>query len=66
VAAPAPDELYRGATSVFAAIIIAFGLVIVGVTLANGGGITALGIWMGIGFVGLGAGRLYLALRARD
>ena len=66
MAAPAPDEVYRGVTRVFAAIIVAFGLVIVAVTVANGGGITSVGVWMGIGFVGLGAARLYLALRARD
>ena len=62
----APDEVYRGVTRVFAAIILAFGLVIVAVTLANGGGITSVGVWMGIGFACLGAGRLYLAVRARD
>ena len=66
MAAPAPDEVYRGVTRVFATIIVAFGLVIVAVTVANGGGITSVGVWMGIGFVGLGAARLYLALRARD
>ena len=64
--APAPDEVYRGVTRVFAAIIVAFGLVIVAVTLANGGGITSIGVFMGIGFVCLGAGRLYLALRTPD
>jgi len=65
MAAPAPDEVYRGATRVFAAIIVAFGLAIVVVTLASGGGIASVGVWMGIGFVGLGAARLYLAMRAR-
>ena len=65
MAAPAPDEVYRGVTRLFAAIIVAFGLLIVVVTLANGGGITSVGIWMGMGFVCLGAARLYLALRGR-
>jgi len=66
MAPPAPDEVYRGVTRFFAAIIVAFGLVIVAVTLVNGGGITSVGLFMGIGFVCLGAARLYLALRTHD
>ena len=66
MARPAPDEVYRGATRVFATIIVGFGIAIVVVTLANGGGVGAAGLWLGLAFVALGAGRLYLALRARD
>jgi hypothetical protein len=58
-----PDELYRGATRVFAAVIVGFGITIVVVTLANGGGIAATGLWIGLLFTALGAGRLYLSLR---
>jgi hypothetical protein len=61
---PAADEAYRGATRVFAAIILAFGVLIVAVTLANGGGVAATGIWIGLLFCALGAGRLYLSLRS--
>jgi hypothetical protein len=61
--APAPDEVYRGVTRVFGAIILGFGLTIVVVTLANGGGVTSFGLLIGIVFVALGAGRLYLATR---
>ena len=61
--APRPDEVYRGATRVFAMVIIGFGIAIVAVTLANGGGIAATGLWIGLIFTGLGIGRLYLALR---
>jgi hypothetical protein len=60
---PAPDEVYRGATRVFATVIIAFGIVIVAITLANGGGFAATGLWIGLLFTALGAGRLYLSLR---
>jgi hypothetical protein len=66
MAAPAPDEVYRGVTRVFAAIIIGFGITIVVVTLANGGGVTSFGFLIGVLFTALGAGRLYLSLRARD
>jgi hypothetical protein len=58
-----PDELYRGATRVFSVVIIGFGITIVAVTLANGGGIAATGLWIGLLFTALGAGRLYLAMR---
>jgi hypothetical protein len=67
MAAPAPDEVYRGVTRVFAVIILGFGLTIVAVTLAKGGGVTSFGILIGVVFTALGAGRLYLSLRtARD
>jgi hypothetical protein len=64
MAAPAPDEVYRGVTRVFAVIILGFGLTIVAVTLANGGGLTSFGLLIGLLFTALGAGRLYLSLRA--
>jgi len=61
----APDEVYRGVTSIFAVIITGFGLAIVIVTLANGGGPLSSGLLIGIIFTLLGAGRLYLARRSR-
>jgi hypothetical protein len=67
MAAPAPDEVYRGVTRVFSVIILGFGLTIIAVTLANGGGVTSFGLLIGVLFTALGAGRLYLSLRtARD
>jgi uncharacterized membrane protein len=61
---PPPDEVYRGVTKAFGAIIAIFGLVIIIVTLAHGGNAGAGGVWIGLIFLGLGLGRLYLALRA--
>jgi len=60
----APDEVYRAVTRLFAVVILGFGLAILVVTLANGGGPLSLGFLLGLVFVGLGAGRLYLSLRA--
>ena len=60
---PPPDEIYRGMTRVFGVVITGFGIVIVAVTLANGGGVGAAGIWLGLLFIALGVGRLYLSLR---
>jgi hypothetical protein len=47
-------------------VIIGFGLVILVVTLANGGGIAAAGLWLGLLFIGIGVARLYIALRSRS
>lgn len=66
MAAPASDQLYRGATRVFALVIVGFGIAIVVVTLARGGGITSYGILIGILFTALGLARLYLASRTAD
>jgi hypothetical protein len=64
MATPAPDEVYRGVTRLFALVIIGFGIAIVAVTLAHGGGVTSFGLLIGLLFTALGVGRLYLSLRA--
>ena len=56
-------EGYRLATRLFSLLIIGFGVAIVVVTLARGGGAGAFGIVFGLIFIALGAGRLYLATR---
>ena len=61
--APAPDEVYRGVTRLFSVIIAGFGAAIVVVTLARGGGVASFGVLIGIAFLGLGLGRLYLSVR---
>jgi hypothetical protein len=52
---------YRQSTRVFAAAICGLGLAMIVTTLARGGGALALGVVVGVAFVALGAGRLYLA-----
>jgi hypothetical protein len=63
VTPPQSDEVYRAVTRVFAIIILGFGITIIAVTFAHGGNLASSGLWLGLIFVGLGAGRLYLALR---
>jgi len=60
---PSPGEGYRLATRIFSVTIVGFGLAILVVTLARGGGPTAVGILFGLVFVAMGVGRLYLSLR---
>jgi hypothetical protein len=60
---PSPDEGYQLAIRIFSVTIIGFGLAILVVTVARGGGPTAVGILFGLVFIAMGAGRLYLSLR---
>ena len=57
------SEGYQLAVRMFSVTIIGFGLAIVIVTLARGGGPTAVGVLFGLLFTGIGAGRLYVSLR---
>ena len=59
----APDEVYRAVTRLFAVVIIGFGLAMLVVTLANGGGPLSTGVLLGVVFLALGGGRLYLSSR---
>jgi hypothetical protein len=60
---PSPDEGYQLAVRIFSVTIIGFGLAILIVTLARGGGPFAVGVLFGLLFVALGGGRLYLSTR---
>jgi hypothetical protein len=55
-------RLYRGATALFAVAFLGIGIALLVVTVARGGG--AVGYVIGLLFVALGVGRLYL-LRSR-
>lgn len=57
------SEGYTLATRFFAVLIIGFGIAILAVTLARGGGPTSFGVLIGAIFVAMGCGRLYLATR---
>jgi hypothetical protein len=57
------DEMYTGATRIFAAVILAFGFVILVATLINGGGPVSVGVVLGLGFIVLGSARLWLSFR---
>ncbi|HSS31651.1 MAG TPA: hypothetical protein VLL27_00020 [Solirubrobacterales bacterium] len=55
--------MYRGAVQVFSLIMLAIGLAVLVVTFANGGGPASVGFLLGLAFVVVGAGRLYLNAR---
>lgn len=59
----AGERVYRAAVRGFSLAFIAIGLVVLTVTLANGGGPISTGFLMGIAFIGVGAGRLWVGAR---
>ncbi len=52
--------MYRGAVTGFSLVFVAIGLLVIVVTLANGGGPASVGVVMGLAFLIVGAGRLWV------
>jgi hypothetical protein len=57
------ERLYHGAVRAFSLVLAAIGLVVLVLTLANGGGPASVGFLIGIAFLLVGAGRLWLSAR---
>jgi len=55
--------IYRQAVRAFSLVFVAIGLVVLGVTLANGGGPASVGFLIGVAFIGVGVGRLWVGSR---
>jgi hypothetical protein len=55
--------IYRGAVRAFSLAFVAIGLVVLAVTLANGGGPASVGVLMGLAFLAVGIGRLWVSSR---
>jgi hypothetical protein len=58
-----PEGIYRGSVRAFSLVFLVLGLAILIATLANGGGPLSIGFVMGIAFVAVGAGRLWVSSR---
>jgi hypothetical protein len=56
--------MYRGSVRAFSVAFIAIGAVILVRTVAGGGGPASFGFVLGVLFVGIGAGRLWIASRS--
>ncbi len=56
---------YRGAVTGFSLVFVAIGAALLVATLATGGGPASVGFLMGIAFLAIGAGRLWINSRAR-
>jgi len=58
-----PERIYRGSVRAFSIVFLAIGLLLLTVTLVNGGGPLSVGVLIGLAFVAVGAGRLWTASR---
>lgn len=57
------DRIYHGAVRGFSLVFIAIGLALLIATLANGGGPASVGVLMGVAFLAIGVGRLWISTR---
>jgi hypothetical protein len=58
-----PERFYRGSIRAISFLMIALGLAILVSTLVNGGGPLSVGVLIGVAFIGVGAGRLWVSAR---
>jgi hypothetical protein len=58
-----PERIYHGSVRAFSVLFIALGLVLLVSTVAAGGGPLSVGVFLGVIFVAIGAGRLWIAGR---
>jgi hypothetical protein len=58
-----PERIYRGSVRVFSLVFVVLGLLILVSTLAAGGGPLSIGTLLGLAFLAVGAGRLWIASR---
>lgn len=59
-----PERIYRGSVRALSAAFLVIGLAILVTTLASGGGPLSVGALLGIAFIAVGAGRLWISSRA--
>ena len=58
-----PEQLYRGSVRLLSIGFLALGVAILISTLVSGGGPLSVGTLLGIAFLAVGAGRLWIASR---
>jgi hypothetical protein len=58
-----PERIYRGSVRAFSLVFMALGALILSSTLLHGGGPLSVGTLLGLAFLAVGAGRLWIASR---
>jgi hypothetical protein len=58
-----PERIYQGSVRALSVVFIALGLLLLVFTLANGGDPFSVGILLGVAFLAVGIGRLWIASR---
>jgi hypothetical protein len=56
-----PERIYRGSTRALSFVFLVLGLVILASTLAHGGGVLSLGVFLGLAFLAVGVLRLWIS-----
>jgi hypothetical protein len=62
VASP-QQRIYRGSVRAFSLVLVVLGVAILASTLIGGGGPASVGVFMGVAFIAVGVGRLWLSAR---
>ena len=57
------ERIYRRSVQAFSLVFVVLGLVLLIVTLVSGGGPLSVGTLLGLAFLAVGAGRLWIASR---
>jgi hypothetical protein len=60
-----PEGIYHGSVRALSVVMVGLGVAILILTLANGGGPISLGIILGLAFIAVGVGRLWMASRMK-
>jgi len=60
---PSPEGIYRGSVRLFSLVFVLLGLALLVSTIAAGGGPLSIGVLLGIAFLAVGVGRLWIASR---
>jgi hypothetical protein len=60
---PTPERLYQGSVRALSIVFLVIGAVLLGVTIAAGGGPLSVGVLLGIAFAAIGVARLWISSR---
>jgi hypothetical protein len=60
-----PEGIYHGSVRALSVVMMGIGVLILVLTLAAGGGPLSLGILLGLAFIAVGVGRLWMASRMK-
>jgi hypothetical protein len=58
-----PERIYRGSVRLFSLVFVVLGLALLVSTLARGGGPLSVGTLLGLAFLAVGLGRLWISAR---
>jgi len=60
---PSSEKVYRYSVRALSFAFVVLGVIILAATLADGGGPLSVGVFLGLAFLAVGAGRLWIASR---